>query len=82
MALTTVTSKGQITIPKSIRDSLHLIPGDKVEFVITKSNEVILRPVTKKVDDVFGLLHTYKKSSPVSVEEMDEAIKQKVSNDF
>ena len=61
MALTTITSKGQITIPKSIRDSLNLLPGDKVEFVITQANEVILRPITKKVDDVFGLLVAYKK---------------------
>jgi len=82
MALTTITSKGQITIPKSIRDSLNLLPGDKVEFVITKTNEVILRPVTKKVDDVFGLLNAYKKNKPVSVEAMDEAIKQKIRSEF
>jgi AbrB family looped-hinge helix DNA binding protein len=82
MALTTLTSKGQVTIPKSIRDSLNLSPGDKVEFVITKSNEVILRPITKKVDDVFGLLSAYQKDKAVSVEEMDEAIKQKLKSEF
>nr|MBC8379657.1 AbrB/MazE/SpoVT family DNA-binding domain-containing protein [Planctomycetota bacterium] len=33
MALATLTSKGQVTIPKTVRNSLHLHAGDKVEFV-------------------------------------------------
>ena len=57
MALATLTSKGQITIPKAVRNSLHLHAGDKVDFVITESQEAVLRPVTKKIDDVFGRLH-------------------------
>ena len=77
-----MTSKGQVTIPKDIRDSLHLNTGDKIEFILTQSKEVILRPVTKKVDDVFGLLASYKKVEPVSVEEMDEIVKQKQRESF
>jgi len=45
---TTLTSKGQITIPKFVRDSMALHAGDKIEFVLTENNEVLLRPVTKK----------------------------------
>ena len=82
MPTTTMTSKGQVTIPKDIRDSLHLNTGDKIEFILTQSKEVILRPVTKKVDDVFGLLASYKKVEPVSVEEMDEIVKQKQRESF
>ena len=82
MPITTMTSKGQVTIPKDIRDSLHLNTGDKIEFILTQSKEVILRPVTKKVDDVFGLLASYKKVEPVSVEEMDEIVKQKQRESF
>ena len=55
--------------------------GDKIEFVITEKNEVLLRPITKKVDDVFGLLHQAGKK-PVSIEDMDAAIKQKIRESF
>lgn len=77
MTLATVTSKGQVTIPKAIRDSLRLHPGDKVEFVVTESKEALLRPITKKVDDVFGKLHR-KGRKPVSIEEMDAGIRQRM----
>jgi AbrB family looped-hinge helix DNA binding protein len=77
-----MTSKGQITIPKNIRDSLNLNTGDKFEFILTQTNDVILRPVTKKVDDVFGLLAQYRKSEPISIEKMDELVKQKQRENF
>ncbi|NJK42809.1 MAG: AbrB/MazE/SpoVT family DNA-binding domain-containing protein [Aquincola sp.] len=41
---TTLTSKGQVTIPKHIRDALHLQPGAAVEFSVNGSGEVVLHP--------------------------------------
>ena len=35
----TITSKGQITIPKKLRNNLHLNAGDKVEFVLDKNQQ-------------------------------------------
>ena len=78
MPLSTLTTKGQVTIPKDIRETLHLYKGDKVEFIISDTNEVILRPVTKKVSDVFGSLSNYKKESSITVEKMNEAIKENI----
>ena len=72
----TVTQKGQVTIPKNIRDSLHLVTGDKVEFIHNDRGEVVIKPMTRKVYEVAGCLGQYKKSHPVSVEEMDQAIAQ------
>ena len=46
----TVTSRGQVTIPKHIRDVLHLQPGAAVEFAINAAGEVVLhraRPMRK-----------------------------------
>lgn len=77
MTLATITSKGQITIPKAVRDSLKLHTGDKVEFVVTAKGEAIIRPATKKVDELFGILHKPGRK-PVSVEEMDAAIRRKM----
>lgn len=41
---TILTSKGQVTIPKRIRDALHLRPGAAVAFAINAAGEVVLRP--------------------------------------
>ena len=81
MALATLTNKGQVTIPKTVRNSLHLHAGDKVEFVITEDKEALLRPVTRKVDDVFGRLHKPGRK-PVSIDKLDAGIRQKMRANF
>lgn len=81
MTLATLTSKGQVTIPKAIRESLRLHAGDKVEFVITESKEALLRPITKKVDEVFGRLHKTGRK-PISVGKMNNGISQKMRERF
>ncbi len=40
---TTVTSKGQVTIPKRVRDLLGIVPGSAVDFELTPTGEVVLR---------------------------------------
>jgi AbrB family looped-hinge helix DNA binding protein len=52
MATSTITSKGQVTIPKTIRRSLMLKTGDKIEFIISENNELLVKPISKKVDGV------------------------------
>lgn len=42
---TSLTSKGQVTIPKRVRDALRLAPGAAVEFDVNAEGEVVLRPV-------------------------------------
>ncbi|MEW6077592.1 MAG: AbrB/MazE/SpoVT family DNA-binding domain-containing protein [Thermodesulfobacteriota bacterium] len=77
MPLATITNKGQITIPKAVRQSLGLHTGDKLEFIINAQGEVLCKPVIKRVDDVFGSLNMPGRK-PVSVKAMDAAIKQKI----
>ena len=73
MVTATLTTKGQITIPKVVRDSLHLHSGDRVAFVIHGDSEATLKPITKSVDEVFGRLHS--PSQPRrTVEEMKAAV--------
>ena len=81
MALATITTKGQVTIPKSVRDSLMLSTGDKIEFVVTNKREALIRPISKKVDEVFGILHKPGRKT-VSVEEMDAKIKQRMKDNY
>ncbi len=81
MAIATVTTKGQVTIPKIIRDSLQLHAGDKIEITLTDEREAIIRPISKKVDDIFCKLHKPGRK-PVSVEEMDRAIRRGMKDRF
>lgn len=76
MATATITTKGQITIPKVIRDSLMLSAGDKIEFVVIDKREALIRPVSKKVDEVFGMLYKHDRKA-ISVEEINKKIRQK-----
>ena len=45
MALAKITTKGQVTIPKNISESLHLHTGDKIEIVINKQREAVISTV-------------------------------------
>ena len=81
MTLATLTTKGQVTIPKKIRESLKLHTGDKIEITLTAKREAIIRPISKKVDDVFCKLHKPGRQ-PVSLEDIDNAIKNRMKSKF
>ncbi len=70
--LATMTSKGQITIPKPARDALQLHPGDRVEFVLGDDGRLFLLSASKPIVSLKGMLP--KPASPVSLEDMDAAI--------
>lgn len=69
-----VTSKGQITIPKHVRESLRLRPGDKVRFEIEEDGCARMRAMNRSIDDIVGMLKPYYDGPAISVEEMNEAI--------
>ena len=56
MATATVTSKGQTTIPKRIREHLRLGSGDRVEFVIDREGRVVLTPLKVDIRELRGML--------------------------
>jgi AbrB family looped-hinge helix DNA binding protein len=72
MPTSTVTSKGQITLPKEVREYFDLKAGDQVEFLI-EPGKVELRPVSGSIMSLYGILHR-PGMRPASVEEMDEAV--------
>ena len=81
MALATLTTKGQVTIPKYVRESLKLHTGDKIEITVTENGEAVIRPVSKKVDDLFGKLHSANRKA-VSIEDMNAAIQAKAQQKY
>ncbi len=75
MARATVTSKGQITIPKEIRDRLGLSPGDGLEFVVDAEGNLLGKPLRRSgPGDLAGCLRHLAGDAPVTLAEMDDAI--------
>lgn len=65
----TLTSKGQTTIPKEIRDSLSMNPGDRMTFTLMPDATVVMRVKTKSVAELAGVLHQ-KGRKPIPVEQL------------
>jgi len=76
-----VTSKGQITIPKQVRDSLGLNKGTTV-IVIEKDGEAILRPKTGRAVDLAGFLGKPPSGRSLTIEEIDDAIAEAAAKKF
>jgi antitoxin PrlF len=71
----TVTTKGQITIPIEIRNKFHLKSGDEIEFFILESGKIECIPVTTSIKELKGFLSKPKKR--VSLEDMDSVIRER-----
>lgn len=67
-----LTSKGQITIPATVRAALGLEAGSRVEFVETGNGQFSIIAGTEEVQSLKGMLK--KPASPVSIETMQQAI--------
>jgi len=73
MATATVTSKGQITIPATVREELGLHAGSRVSFVRTDDGVYELRPQSRSVAVLKGVIAP--RDEPVSLEEMAAAVR-------
>ena len=65
-----ITSKGQTTLPKRVREALGVVPGDRVRYIIL-DHEVRLVPV-RPLSDLFGTLRH--EGPPVTLQDMDRAV--------
>lgn len=72
MTEATLTSKGQLTVPKMVRDALGLRPGDKIDFIGTERGYLIV-PVNRDLRTMRGMFKGRRKKTP-SIEEMKAAI--------
>lgn len=68
----TLTSKGQTTLPRDVRTALGLKPGDRVRYLVLDGGEVRILP-TRPVSSLAGLLQR-PGVEPVSLDAMEEAI--------
>jgi antitoxin PrlF len=77
MPTATITSKGQITVPKEIRDHLGVAPGDRLSFQIGVDGAVLVEPETVDIRTLRGMLKH--RGKPVSLEAMDRAVRRGAS---
>jgi antitoxin PrlF len=75
MATSTLTSKGQITIPREVRERLHLKTGSRVDFIVEPSGQVVLKPLNGNFRSIRGIVRSRHKRH-VSIKEMNETIAQ------
>lgn len=69
----TLSTKGQVTVPKSVREHLKIDTGDRLSFVIQDDGTVVVKPITRHVGELAGLLYRPGQRR-VSIREMDEGI--------
>lgn len=73
MPTATLTSKGQVTIPREIRERLGLHQGDRIEFIVARDGTLELRPLAHSVRELAGLLRRPGRA-PVTLEEMEQGV--------
>lgn len=78
MTSATITSKGQLTLPKAMREHLELREGDRVEFV-TVGRDVRLVPRNRTVATLYGRLSAYAKPD-TTLKDYDAAIGAGISD--
>lgn len=74
MPKSTVTMKGQTTLPKEVRQALALQPGDRIRYFMLDGGEVRISR-SREVTSLAGLLKG-QSDRRVSLDEMDEAIEK------
>ncbi len=74
MATATITSKGQVTIPKDVRTRLGIGAGDRVEFVEIQDGVFQIVAATQDIQVLKGIVPKPKK--PVTIEDMNQAVSE------
>ncbi|MGH9340444.1 MAG: AbrB/MazE/SpoVT family DNA-binding domain-containing protein [Acidobacteriota bacterium] len=76
MPAATVTTKGQVTVPKKIREQLKLRAGDRLDFVEEAGGKITLRKSSISIEELEGILHR-PDQKPLSVRQMNKTIRKR-----
>jgi antitoxin PrlF len=77
MPSSTITSKGQITVPKDVRDALGVRPGDRLAFRVSEDGTVTVEAETVDIRSLRGIVKS--KVRGVTVEAMNDTIRRAAS---
>lgn len=80
MAASTLTSKGQLTVPRVVRERLGVSQGDRITFRFDENGRLFLEPEAKSTGPrISGMLRHLAPKKAVTIEEMDEGIAEYLS---
>jgi AbrB family looped-hinge helix DNA binding protein len=80
MSTSTLTSKGQVTVPKEIRDRLGLRPGHQLSFEIEPDGKLVVRVKTVALSSLAGMLR--RRGKKQTLRDLDEAIGRGAAQSF
>ncbi len=72
MATATVTSKGQVTLPREVRASMGVATGDRLDFIRMEDGNYAIVPASHSVRSLKGIIP--RPASPLSLDDMQAAI--------
>lgn len=78
MSIATLSSRGQITIPKEVRDSLNLKTSDKVA-IITENGIAILKPIKGNILDIGASIKIDKEKKPIDFKKVRKEVVDKIA---
>lgn len=78
--IATMSSKGQLTIPKDVRDELKLATGTQLHISV-RDGELVARPKNRRLADLAGILGKPPTGEILTVEEMNEAVRDAAAQD-
>ncbi len=78
MPISTLTSKGQMTIPKEVRKALNLRPSEKV-IIVVEGNRAILQPLKGNLLDIGGSVKITDREKPIEFKKVREEVKKRVA---
>jgi antitoxin PrlF len=79
MPIATLTSKGQMTLPKSVRDDLNVGPGDQL-VILKEGDHYVLRAKSNDLTSLYGALWQPGQKG-MTVEELDDALGEALAED-
>ena len=77
MPVSTLTSKGQVTIPKRVREQLRLETGDRLDFRVEEDGSIRVYPIARRVSEVFGVF-AEKAKRPYSTGEIKKKVRESI----
>ena len=78
MPIAILTSKGQMTIPKEVREALNLKPSEKV-IIVVEGNHAVIKPLRGNILDIGGSIKIAAEEKPADFHKVREEVKKKVA---
>lgn len=80
--IATLTSKGQLTLPKAIRDKMKLDAGSKLDFILQPDGTLTARPLRRSVSSLIGMVRRPAGVKPATLQDLKTARAEHVAEKY